>query len=210
MKDLESVPVSDLLRAAAARMRASKRGEVQAHVKLEGGWAEFTLPEHRPSPPSPPFSVQPKWRLALPLQMQSVLLLAARGPDGFSKYHPCKPIVRAYRGTVFLAAKYGRALRWGEAADNFMGLDVFADEEKWELAIGDFLRSVDQLPHHYLLHLAHGAEILGYKHPDPAFRARWFRFYEMKVKSMHLSPESEVTMNTRLGDWDRKHWDVKE
>ena len=45
--------VSDLVRQAAALMRASKRGEVQAHVKDGDGWIEVTLPEHRPPPEGP-------------------------------------------------------------------------------------------------------------------------------------------------------------
>jgi hypothetical protein len=70
-------------------------------------------------------SVQPEWCRALPLQQQSVMLLAARGPDGVTKMHPCKGVVVAYRGCVLLAAKYGRELRFGERADSFMSLDAF-------------------------------------------------------------------------------------
>lgn len=32
-------------------------------------------------------SVQPEWCLSLPIQQQSVLFLAARGPDGIKKRH---------------------------------------------------------------------------------------------------------------------------
>lgn len=45
--------VADLIRRAAALMRASKRGEVQAHVKEGDKWIELTLPEHRPTPDGP-------------------------------------------------------------------------------------------------------------------------------------------------------------
>ena len=46
-------------------------------------------------------SVQPTWCTMLPLQQQSVLFLASRGPDGVAKVHPCKPVIIAYRATVF-------------------------------------------------------------------------------------------------------------
>lgn len=145
-------------------------------------------------------SVQPEWCLALPLQQQSVLLLAARGPDGIPKSHPCKDIQRAYRGTVLVAAARRRCLEWGERADSFMSLDVFADHEKWYEACKNFYHEVDMLPHHFIMHLLHGAEILGYHHPDGRFRDRWWGFYLMGCEDMHVVPESKTEMDNRLND----------
>lgn len=145
-------------------------------------------------------SVQPAWCLSLPLQQQSVLLLAARGPDGVAKAHPCKPIVRAYRGTVLVAAARRRELRWGEKADSFMSLDRFADDRAWHNDTIAFFDHVDELPHHYLMHLAHGAEIAGYKHPDDRFRRRWLSFYEAVCEDAHVVPESESLLDRRLND----------
>ena len=45
--------VASLIRRAAVLMRASKRGEVQAHVKDGAGWTALTLAEHRPAPEGP-------------------------------------------------------------------------------------------------------------------------------------------------------------
>ena len=151
-------------------------------------------------------SVQPGWCQELPIQQQSVLFLAGRGPDGVAKRHPCKPVVIAYRATTFVAAKYGRMLKWGERADSFMSLDVFADDFKWTDAVDDFFDHYDSLPMHYLMHLAHGAEIVGYKHPDSRFRARWHDFYAKMAESLHLSMETEHMMDLRLGDWGREFW----
>ena len=151
-------------------------------------------------------SVQPEWCRKLPYQQQSVLFLAGRGPDGTSKTHPCKPVHVAYRACVFVAAKYGRLLEWGEKADTFMSLDIFADDAKWTQAVDDFFEHNGELAHHYLLHFYHGAEILGYKHPDPRFRARWNLFYLRACNAMHLPHETEEQMDKRLGDWERKHW----
>lgn len=153
-------------------------------------------------------SVQPPWCLALPIQQQSVLFLAARGPDGIAKAHPCKEVQRAYRGTVLVAAKYGRSLEWGESADSFMSLGFFSDDARWYEIVEEFFLNSDDLPHHFLMHLMHGAEILGYKHPDYRFRLRWLAFYDQCVKELHLISESEGEMNIRLSDWERKHWDT--
>ncbi len=151
-------------------------------------------------------SVQPTWCTMLPLQQQSVLFLASRGPDGVAKVHPCKPVIIAYRATVFLAAKYGRSLNWGERADTFMSLDLFADKSRWMSAVGLFFDHQDSLPKHYVLHLMHGAQILGYKHPDERFRERWLGFYLQLVEAFHLHPETEAEMDKRLGDWGKEHW----
>lgn len=163
-------------------------------------------------------SVQPEWCKALPLQQQSVLLLATRGPDGLGKNHPCKLVHCAYRATVLLAGKYGRPLEWGEKADGFMSLEIFSSNEvvspgmctAWDQAVQNFFRNSDELPLHYYTHLMHGAEICGYKHPDPRFRERWLSFYSLMVENCHLRRETQTEMDLRLGDWGREHWDPSE
>lgn len=153
-------------------------------------------------------SVQPEWCRSLPLQQQSVLLLlASRGPDGIAKFHPSKVIQRAYRATVFMAGRYGRMLKFGEKADTFMSLEIFGSDAAWKKAVKEHFDHQDDLPHHFIMHLMHGVQILGYKHPDPKFRARWNAFYLEMVEDLHLYPEPEVLMDKRLSDWGRRHWD---
>jgi hypothetical protein len=155
-------------------------------------------------------SVFPDWMAGLTMQQQSVLILAARGPDGIAKLHPCKDVVRAYRGTVLKAARYGRLLKWGEIADSFMSMDLIADRHSWMRIVKAFFGVVDSLPHHYYLHLAHGAEILGYKHPDIDVRGAWNWFYLKCCEDMHLTPETEDEMDARLSDWDQNEWEIDE
>lgn len=147
-------------------------------------------------------SVQPAWCLNLTLQQQSVLLLAARGPDGIPKSHSCKDVQRAYRASVLVAAKRGRELYYGEKADTFMSLDMIADNDAWAEICKRFFDGIDQLPHHFIMHLMHGAEILGYKHPDIKMRIRWRGFYIDCCRDMHLEPETEEDMDERLNDWE--------
>lgn len=151
-------------------------------------------------------SVQPAWMTELSLQQQSVLFLAARGPDGIAKAHPCKDVQRAYRGTVLLAGRYGRPLTWGEQGDSFMCLQQFADLDAWRSVLDRFFDAQDALPHHYLMHLMHGAQILGYKHPDERFRDRWASYYFRAVDDLHLFAENERDMDHRLGDWGQNEW----
>jgi len=149
-----------------------------------------------------------EWMLELPMQQQSVLVLACRGPDGIAKFHPCKEVVARYRATVLKAAYLGRAMRVDEGdATTFMTLRAFSDDAGWHALVREFFDHVDSLPHHYYLHLAHGAEIAGYKHPDKIFRGRWSGFYFRCCEDMHLFPETEADLDERLADWQRQHWD---
>lgn len=68
-----------------------------------------------------------------------------------------------------------------------------------------YLRDLDMIPHHFQLHFLHAAEIVGYKHPDARIRAWWAKLYVRLVHDMHLYPESEAQMDSRLGD-DRSGW----
>jgi len=151
-------------------------------------------------------SVLPEWISELPLQQQSVLLLALRGPDGVRKHHPMKAIQRCYRGTILKAAAYNRMLDVGEKADNFMCMENIGDLQLWGEMIKDYFAYIDELPHHFHMHLMHGAEILGYSHPEPWLRGRWYRFYKACCDDAHVPLETKYQMDRRLSDWDRESW----
>lgn len=148
------------------------------------------------------------WMLELSMQQQSVLVLACRGPDGIAKFHPTKVLVAHYRASVVKSAWFGRALRAGEGtrSDPFMTLAGLVDDGTWAIIERDFFANVDSLPHHYYMHLMHGAQIIGYKHPDPVFNLRWRNFYYACCQDLHVGTEPEAEMDYRLGDWQQKHW----
>ena len=149
-----------------------------------------------------------EWMFPLPMQQQSVLVLACRGPDGVGKFHPTKEIVARYRATVLKAAYLGRAMRIDEGDDTtFMTLERFSDDMQWAQIVKAWFDHVDEVPHHYYMHLMHGAEIAGYKHPVELFRLRWRSFYYRCCHDLHLTPETEAEMHARLCDWQRQHWD---
>ena len=151
------------------------------------------------------------WLFDLTMQQQSVLVLGCRGPDGIAKFHPTKEVVVRYRATVLKAAYLGRPMRIDEGDDTtFMSLLNFSDAGNWLTLVRDFFDHVDNLPHHYYMHLMHGAQIAGYKHPDELFRHRWSGFYLRSCHDLHLKPETEEQMDERLSDWHQRHWDLSE
>ncbi|WP_441256446.1 hypothetical protein AB7Z32_23905 [Bradyrhizobium sp. 482_C4_N1_1] len=152
-------------------------------------------------------SVFQEWIFETTMQQQSVLVLACRGPDGIRKFHPTKKIVARYRASVMKAAYLGRAMKSGEGdATTFMTLEGFDEDVAWRGLCNMFFNGIDTLPHHFTLHLAHGAEIIGYKHPDPHFLRRWHEFYRRCCDDFYMTHETEHQMDRRLSDWDRAHW----
>lgn len=155
-------------------------------------------------------SVFQDWLFNLTMQQQSVLVLACRGPDNIGKFHPSKNIVTHYRASVLKAAYLGRPMKAGESDNTtFMSLQHLNEEPAdWHTVETTWFYHVDEIAHHYNMHLMHGAQIIGYKHPDELFRSRWSHFYFRSCDELHLYPETETQMDRRLNDWDRKHWDV--
>lgn len=149
-------------------------------------------------------SVQPAWCVKLPVQQQSVLLLAARGPDGVDKFHLTKEVVRAYRATVMVAAHSGRLLTPSDEGDTFMRLRSMMTDEQWYATCAVFFNYCDDLPHHYYMHLMHGAQIVGYKHPDIVLRSNWRFFYGACCRNLHVNEETEAQMDNRLNDGGRQ------
>jgi hypothetical protein len=188
-------------------------GRSNTHPKMQGdcvlaklNMLNVSLVRDNPSFTDKTRSIQPPWCRKLTMRQQSVLFLAGRGGDGLPKHHPTKGVQRAYRGTILLAAKYGRLLEWGEVAGSFMSLDRFGNDQDWAVEITKFFDYVDEVPHHFYMHLMHGAEIIGYKHPDQRFRERWNEFYKKCVYDLHLTVETEEEMDIRLSDWNKVFW----
>lgn len=161
-------------------------------------------------PPRRQPAVVASWLFSLPLQQQSVVLLGSRGPDFAEKDHPCKKVVRAYRGTVFMAAKFGRFLTVDDEGDTFMTLRAMRGDDAWEAAVTELVESnIAMLGPHYLSHLMHGAQIMGYHHPDRDMGRRWGWLHHRIVHDCfgHSTPETREQMDERLSDWDRQFWE---
>lgn len=160
--------------------------------------------------------VTQEWTHALPMMQQSVLLAPIRGPDGVAKYHPVKFLLRWYRRCVLYSAmdrrvfvspfEQGGGSFTGPSVDLSTRLDM-PTEPNYEMddLVSEYLRSVDELPHHFQMHFMHAVEILGFKHPLPTTRAWWAKTYLRLVHDLHLWPETEEQLDRRLGD-DREQW----
>jgi hypothetical protein len=155
------------------------------------------------------------WCHGITFMQQTVLLTAVRGPDGIAKYHSVKYLLRWFRRCTLVSSLDGIVLTspFQDGGGSFMGKSYDFDRhgamvriDTWmDKLVGQYLQSLDELPHHFQLHFLHAAEIVGYKHPDPTIRAWWHLTYLRLVHDMHLWPETEEQMDSRLGD-DRSGW----
>lgn len=182
-------------------------------------------------------SVLQPWVEGTTFMQQSVLMASIRAPDGLRKDHPVKVLMRWYRRCTLKSAFEGGVLTdpfvggggsftgpfTAEHAGEYCFVRMpFSEVEEWwnnawqerRQEVFDsmrrvYLRYVDEMPHHFQLHLMHAAEIVGYKHPDPAIAKWWLDFYHMIVNDAHLFPESEELMDMRLSDTE-SGWRARE
>lgn len=132
-------------------------------------------------------SVLQDWLQELPWKMQTVVITGIRGCDGLSKNDPSKQLGRAIRMA---------ALNNADATTTYMRHDfsvVFA-------ATKTFVDDLDRYPVHFVMHVAHACEILGYKHPKADFRAAFNSIYMQIVWALHLRPEPSESLDNRLAD----------
>ncbi len=130
------------------------------------------------------YSVIKSWVFTLPLRMQSVLMAAVRGADGFSKEDKSKHLVRSLRGLLF---------------NNADPTNSFIKDELTDEQVEAFASDIDHYYVHFLMHFTHATEIVGYKHPDHMVRNKWIFIYKRICKSLHLNFETEPQLDIRLG-----------
>lgn len=143
------------------------------------------------------------WVMDLSIMKQSVLMAAIRAPDGIKKDHPTKRMMRWYRRSILISAFDGQAINdpWSEGGGSFTGPSGNrSSDDPFETVREEYLRHVDELPHHFQLHLMHGAQIIGHHHPDRWIMDWWMHFYVMIVNDAHLTPEPRTDFHLRLSD----------
>lgn len=158
------------------------------YIDREGGAIVRLL--NRPHSDESGFILQ-DWVRNLGLRHQGVLVSAVRGPDSAPKEDHAKRVVRSYRAAI-LKCFCGDPKK----ASSFIET---VDLTELRNRLDSLRRSFDQYPIHWVLHMLHAAEIVGYKHPDhDGIGMVWGRFYNLMCFKMHLNPESEADLDARL------------
>lgn len=130
------------------------------------------------------------WVRKLPLRCQGVILTSIRGCDGAQKEDDSKHLSRMIRRAVMNPADPRETDKRG----GFFGFNP----EALETSLRKFFHSLDQYPLHYVVHLMHASEVIGYLHPDRDFANFFYLVYRLFVSTLHLNPETEDEMISRL------------
>jgi hypothetical protein len=142
-----------------------------------------------------PKSILQDWVLQLGLRHQGVLVSAIRGCDSATKDDPAKALIRAYRAEI-LVCHCGDV----RLASSFIeGVDA----RTLRARMTAFLSSFDHYPIHFVLHLLHAAQIVGYKKKHGTSThdkspEDWADFYQRLCRKMHVNAEAEWQLDKRL------------
>lgn len=138
-------------------------------------------------------SVLQDWVMELPLREQGTLLTGVRGCDLTPKF-PLDSMERRLVGAIRAAF-----LNPADPRDVDKEPGCFFISEPPNLA--EFKpSSFGHYPFHWVMHIVHMVEVLGYRHPDTYRRVKWYALYKKFVESFHLKPESFNEMVARLGE----------
>jgi hypothetical protein len=135
-------------------------------------------------------SVLQDWVMELGLRHQGVLVSIVRGCDSEPRNSPTKALVRCLR-EVILNCHCGDAAKAATFIER-------VDDDELERRMVAVRKNLDHLPHHFVMHLIHAVEIVGYKHPSWKVRVLWLPFYTQLVAGLHLTIESEAELDARL------------
>lgn len=133
------------------------------------------------------------WVCNLTFQMQALLLTAMRGPDENNKFNAAKGIIRYLRGVVIKPAG-----AWQGHNDNDF---MWGDYQYFVPISEEFWQDHDEYPHHFIMHLVHCAEVVGYKHPIQSISGYWLDFYNEACRAFHMNQETEEQFDKRLNDF---------
>jgi hypothetical protein len=138
-------------------------------------------------------SILQSWVTDLGLRHQGVLLAAVRGCDGRDKEAPEKPLIRELRGLILIPFDE-------RELNNPLGFMVKFPHVPAEIMFHRLCRNLDPLPVHYLMHLIHAVEIIGYCHPKYEIKSVYKSRYITLCNKLHINPETYRQMNLRLNE----------
>lgn len=135
-------------------------------------------------------SVLQDWVMRLGLRHQGVLINSLRGCDTAPKNDPSKLLTRCYRAEILNC----------HCGDPSKAQTYIESVPETELT-GRMLavrKNLDHYPHHYVMHLIHSVQVLGYKSENRLSRILWGLFYDQLCDGLHVRSENEYSMDKRL------------
>lgn len=135
-------------------------------------------------------SILQTWVTELGLRHQGVLLTVIRGCDDAPKHDPSKLFTRCVRDMILrpFCGDPSKAQTFIE----HVGADELARR------FDAFRKNLDHYPHHYVMHVIHAIEIIGYHYPGPVVADPWLSMYQRLCHGLHVNPETKEQLDDRL------------
>ena len=134
-------------------------------------------------------SVLQDWVMVLPLREQGTLLTVVRGCDLTPK-EPLDSIPRQLVGAL-------RHAFMVPADSREVGMvGAFFQETIPEFRVSE----LGHFPQHWVSHVMHAIEVLGYRYPNDVQRHKWLGIYYKFCHSMHVKPETFEQFEKRLSE----------
>ena len=67
-------------------------------------------------------------------------------------------------------------------------------------AVQKFVKNMDHYPLHFVSHLMHAFEVIGYEHPDEETAEAFLEAYDIMVYALHLNPETVEQHRERMNE----------
>lgn len=133
-------------------------------------------------------SVMQDWTRKIPLRAQGTLLTCVRGCDLAPKFpldSPERVLVGMLRH-AFLVPADPREV--GVEPGAFFQNATPADIDRWRTTTK--FSAFGHYPQHWVAHVMHAAEVLGYCHPNPTLAISWQHVYFKFCHAHHVPPET--------------------
>lgn len=130
------------------------------------------------------------WVLTIPLKQQIPLFLALRFCDTTASSDPSRVIITELRKDV---------LKEILPTLQFDSLIQDSPEKDFRKMSSKMIIDINIYPISFIRSLMQAASIIGYKHPDPKTKRKWYDVYARLTQRLHLHVETEEDIDVRLG-----------
>jgi hypothetical protein len=141
------------------------------------------------------------WVTELGLRHQGTLLTAIRGCDTSPKEDSSKALARSIRAAIL-----NTHCDDPRKAVSFI---EHVSEQELGLRMTAFRKNCDHYPHHYIMHVIHAVEIIAYKKRTEPQDVMWLQFYFDLCRGLHLPPETEEGLDSRLNADEMKFGEMQ-
>jgi len=74
------------------------------------------------------------------------------------------------------------------------------NKKEFERSFDLLLKDIDSYPVHFILHLVHAFEVVGFYHNETDTKNLFNKLYKKACSTFHMKPENKIEFDERLAD----------